>query len=73
MTEKKIADGLRRLEKTVDEHRAQTGVETAELRARVRELERRLEQLAESVSAPAPPPSRPQRARRAAVKKQAPT
>jgi DNA-binding protein H-NS len=69
--DKKIAEGLRKLEKTVDEHRAQTGVEAAELRARVRELERRLEQLEKSPTAAVASQERPKKAQRAAVKQQA--
>ena len=60
--ENKIAGGLRKLEKTVHELRAQTGVEAAELRARVRELERRLEQLEISPAAPAAPLPRSEKA-----------
>jgi len=68
-----VLDELRRLDEVVADLRAQSGVEASELRARVLELERRLEQLAGS-----PPPTdstgraqKPARAGRAAGKQKA--
>ena len=65
-----LAKRLKKLEEEVAELRAETGVEAFELRARVRALESRLEELAQpagaSAAAPAARPQRPARARTAA-------
>jgi hypothetical protein len=53
-----VDDPLRRLEESIAELRAETGAEALELRARVRALEKRVEQLGETPPEPQPRPRR---------------